>query len=73
MRLVNIPPSVVGTRMELQSEARRIRLRAQKVRSIAAQDGHQRNRELLQRVAKSYERIARDAETREAGPLGSSR
>ena len=54
--------------MELQSEARRLRLRAQNVRSIAAQDGHQRNRELLERVAKSYERIARDAETREAGP-----
>lgn len=54
------------------SDAARLRLRAERLRIIAAADGNRQNRELLERVADDYERIARDAEARDrCGKTGS--
>ena len=42
----------------------RYRLRAQKLRDIAAEDGFRKTRETLELVAADIERMARDAEAR---------
>jgi hypothetical protein len=54
--------------MTQESNAASYRLRAQRLRTIAAGDSNRQNRELLERVAQDYERMAREAEASDAGP-----
>jgi hypothetical protein len=53
--------------MPHDGEAASYRLRAQRLRLIAAEDRSRQNRQLLERVAQDYEQMARDVEARDAG------
>ena len=48
--------------MEEESDAARYRMRAQRLRAIAAEDDNQENRDALERVAQEFELLARNAE-----------
>jgi hypothetical protein len=54
--------------MAQESDVARYRLRAQRLRVIAADDGNRHNRELLERVAQDYEQMAREVEARNVRP-----
>jgi len=56
--------------MALKSDAARLRLRAENLRTIAAADRNRENRELLELIARHYERLARDVEARAKGLQG---
>ena len=51
--------------MAQDTDAGRYRLRAQRLRVIAAEDPNRETREVLERIAKDFDRMARDAEGRD--------
>jgi hypothetical protein len=55
--------------MAQESEAARYRQRAERLRKIAAEDSNRQNRELLERVAQDYDRMAKEAEMPDAHPI----
>ena len=55
--------------MTPKSNAARYRLRAERLRSIAATDTNRLNREMLEQVARDYDEMAREAEAQHAHPI----